>query len=204
MHYDGILVRSLHQKSLAKFLDFSPFKLYTVSIHPVQLHSRTQTRPSREAMNHVVGIEKRLGRCSHALPLRDMRSDAIDPITAAIVAALAAGLTEVGKNTIVDAYTGLKSLLKKKFGDDSKVVKAVDNLEEEKDSKGYQITLQEQIAKAKADQDQELVQAAQALLREIRTQPGGEQHIQSIVGNYNAMVSGSGSASVNVNHPKDV
>ena len=127
----------------------------------------------------------------------------MDPITAAIIAALAAGLTEVGKNTIVDAYTGLKSLLKKKFGDNSKVVKAVDNLEEEKDSKGYQITLQEQIAKAKADQDQELVQAAQALLREIRTQPGGEQHIQSIVGNYNAQVYGSGSASVNVNHPKD-
>ncbi len=128
----------------------------------------------------------------------------MDPITAAIVAALAAGLTEVGKNTIVDAYTGLKSLLKKKFGDDSKVVKAVDNLEEEKDSKGRQLTLQEQIAKVKADQDQELVQAAQVLLREVRSQPGGEQRIQSIVGNYNAMVSGSGSASVNVNHPEDM
>jgi hypothetical protein len=42
-------------------------------------------------------------------PLRDMRSDAMDPITAAIVAALAAGLTEVGKNTIVDAYTRVAS-----------------------------------------------------------------------------------------------
>ncbi len=123
----------------------------------------------------------------------------MDPITAAIVAALAAGLTEVRKNAVVDAYNGLKSLLKKKFGDDSKVVKAVDDLEEEKDSKGRQLTLQEQIAKA--DQDPELRQAAQALLSEIRTQPGGEQHIQSIVGDYSVQVYGSGSASVNVNHP---
>jgi hypothetical protein len=103
----------------------------------------------------------------------------MDPITAAIVAALAAGLTEVGKNAVMDTYTGLKSLLKKKFGEDSKVVKA------------------------KADQDPELVQKAQELLNQIKSQPGGEGHIQSIIGNYNAMVSGSGSASVNVNHPKD-
>ncbi len=127
----------------------------------------------------------------------------MDPITAAIVAALAAGLTEVGKNAVVDTYTGLKSLLKKKFGDDSKVVKAVDDLEEEKDSKGRQLTLQEQVAKAKADQDQELVQKAQELLNQIKSQPGGERHIQSVVGNYNAQNSGSGSANVNVNHPKD-
>jgi hypothetical protein len=127
----------------------------------------------------------------------------MDPITAAIVAALAAGLTEVGKNAVMETYTGLKSLLKKKCGEESKVVKAVDDLEEEKDSKGRQLTLQEQVAKAKADQDPELVHKAQELLNQIKSQPGGEGHIQSIVGNYNAMVSGSGSASVNVNHPKE-
>jgi hypothetical protein len=128
----------------------------------------------------------------------------MDPITTAIVAALSAGLTETSKTAIMDAYQKLKSLLVNKFGAKSKVVTAVDDLEVEHDSKGRQLTLQEQIAKVKADQDQELVQAAQVLLRELRSQPGGEQRIQSIVGNYNAQVHGSGSASVNVNHPKEV
>ncbi len=132
----------------------------------------------------------------------------MDPVTTAILAALAAGavggVTEISKTAITDAYQKLKGLLVNKFGAKSKVVTAIDDLEEEHDSKGRQLTLQEQIAKVKADQDQELVQAAQVLLREVRSQPGGEQRIQSIVGNYNAQVYGSGSASVNVNHPKEV
>ncbi len=131
----------------------------------------------------------------------------MDPVTTAILAALAAGaiggVTEMSKTVITDAYQKLKGLLVTKFGAKSKVVTAVDDLEEEPDSKGRQLTLQEQIAKVKADQDQELVHAAQILLREVRSQPGGEQHIQSIVGSYNAQVYGSGSASVNVNRPKD-
>ena len=132
----------------------------------------------------------------------------MDPVTTAILAALAAGaiggVTEMSNTAITDAYQKLKGLLVNKFGTKSKVVTAVEDLEEEHDSRGRQLTLQEQIAKVKADQDQELVQAAQVLLREVRSQPGGEQRIQSIVGNYNAQVYGSGSASVNVNHPKDV
>ena len=132
----------------------------------------------------------------------------MDPVTTAILAALSAGaiggITEMSKTAITDAYQKLKGLLVNKFGAKSKVVTAVDDLEEEHDSKGRQLTLQEQIAKVKADQDQELVQAAQILLRELRSQPGGEQRIQSIVGDYNAQVYGSGSASVNVNRPKDV
>jgi hypothetical protein len=132
----------------------------------------------------------------------------MDPVTTAILAALSAGaiggVTEMSKTAITDTYQKLKGLLVNKFGAKSKVVTAVDDLEEEHDSKGRQLTLQEQIAKVKADQDQELVQAAQRLLREVQSQPGGEQHIQSIVGSYNAQVYGSGSASVNVTHPKEM
>src|SRR5258708_36315057 len=130
----------------------------------------------------------------------------MDPVTTAILAALSAnaigGVTEMSKTAITDAYQKLKGLLVNKFGANSKVVTAVDDLEEEHNSKGRQLTLQEQIAKVKADQDQELVQAAQVLLRELRSQPGGEQRIQSLVANYNAQVYGSGSASVHVNPPK--
>ena len=44
----------------------------------------------------------------------------MDPVTTAIVVALAAGatsgVTEAGRKAIADAYEALKTLLKKKFG----------------------------------------------------------------------------------------
>lgn len=131
----------------------------------------------------------------------------MDPITTAIVSALAAGagkgITEASKAAMTEVYQKLKDVLVHKFGAQSKVIKAVIDLEEEYDSKGRQLTLQEQIAKNQAHQDQELVQMAQELLKQVQKQPGGEQHIQSITGNYNAQNSGSGSATVNVHHPKE-
>jgi hypothetical protein len=107
----------------------------------------------------------------------------------------------MSKTAITDAYQKLKGLLANKFGAKSKVVTALDDLEEEHDSKGRQLTLQEQIVKAKADQDQELVQAAQVLLHELRSQPGGEQHIQNATGSYIAQASDHSTASVTVNRP---
>jgi len=53
----------------------------------------------------------------------------MDPITAAIVAGLAAGAGKVGSSTITDAYDGLKRLLTEKFGG-TKVVKAVTDHDE--------------------------------------------------------------------------
>jgi predicted Ser/Thr protein kinase len=46
----------------------------------------------------------------------------MDPITTAIVTALA---TNLGKDAIKDGYEALKAAIKKKFGDDSDVVDAV-------------------------------------------------------------------------------
>lgn len=131
----------------------------------------------------------------------------MDPVTTAILAALSAGaiggVTQVSTTAITDAYQKLKGVLVNKFGAKSKVVTAVADLEEEHDSKGRQLTLQEQIAKVKADQDQELVQAAQILLRELRSQPGGEQHIQNATGSYIAQASDHSTASVNVHRPPE-
>lgn len=134
----------------------------------------------------------------------------MDPITTAIVSAVSAlaagaskGITEASKAAMTEAYQKLKDLLTHKFGTQSKVVTAVADLEKEYDSKGRQLTLQEQIAKCRADQDQELVQMAQELLNQVQKQQGSEKHIQGISGNYNAQNIGSGSATVNVNHPKE-
>jgi hypothetical protein len=125
----------------------------------------------------------------------------MDPISAAIVAAVAAGVTKIGGQAIVDAYNGLKDLLRRKLGADSKAVRAVQDLEEEPKSQGAALTLGEQIKKSNADQDEDLLKAAQALLEQIKAQPGGEKIVQQVTGSYNALAAGGSIATVNVNVP---
>lgn len=107
----------------------------------------------------------------------------MDPVTTAILAAIAAGaavgVTEVSKQGVVDAYASLKDLLRHKFSQDSPLIEAVEKLEQNPDSEGRKITFQEEVKAAKADQQPDITQAAQALLDQIKAQPGGEQHIQN-------------------------
>jgi hypothetical protein len=130
----------------------------------------------------------------------------MDPVTTAIVAALAAGaasgVTEAGRKAIADAYEALKTLLKKKFGHASEMVKSVESLETRSDSTARKSLLQEEITTAKADKDPDILQAAQALLDEISAQPGGVQHIQSATGSYIAQADRGSTASVNFNLPR--
>lgn len=105
----------------------------------------------------------------------------MDPITAAIVAALAAGVaagaTEVGKKVIVDAYDALKAALKKKFGADSDLAEAVEKLEKKPDSTGRQETLKEEVEAAKAANDPQLQQLAQALIEALKSTPEGQKAV---------------------------
>ena len=91
----------------------------------------------------------------------------MDPITAAIVAALSSGMAEVGKEGVLDAYKALKSLLSRKLGPHSQVVKAVDALEHNPSSQARTAVLQEEVAKAKADQDPDLRSAAYSLYQQV-------------------------------------
>ncbi|MFP3558867.1 hypothetical protein SB861_50715 [Paraburkholderia sp. SIMBA_049] len=124
----------------------------------------------------------------------------MDPVTTAIIAALSAGAsgatTEVAKKAISDGYEGLKDLLKKKFGTESDVASAVGNLEIKPDSDGRQKVLEEEVAAAGAPGDAELVRVATALLEQIRTQPGGAQHVQSAQGTGIAQAAGNSTATV--------
>ncbi len=125
----------------------------------------------------------------------------MDPITTAIVAAIAAGVSKVGEQAVVDAYTKLKELLKKKFGARSKVLKAVKELEANPKSTARKEVVKEEVATAKADQDVELLRAAQSLLKAIKAKPDGEQIIQTVIGDQNIQISGDGNV-VSVNTPK--
>ncbi|MGB8648003.1 MAG: hypothetical protein WCF84_22400 [Anaerolineae bacterium] len=128
----------------------------------------------------------------------------MDPITAAILAAIAAGAaagaTDVAKKAFVDAYGALKSLLKHKYGDMSDVAQAAESVEARPDSQARKDLLKEEVARVKADQDPELVAAAQTLLQKVGKLPGGQQLIQNIAGDHNIQVAGSGNV-INVNQP---
>jgi hypothetical protein len=133
----------------------------------------------------------------------------MEPITfTAIVAALSAGVaTGAGKvveTSLVDAYNGLKNALKRKFGEESEVVKAVDTIEEDPNSGWRQGMLNERLEQARADQDPEVRKAAEGLRDLIESHPGGEQHVQNAIGSYQAQVMGDHSiAEVRVNQSKD-
>src|SRR5687768_4049452 len=120
-------------------------------------------------------------------------------IVAALTAGLVTGVSKVGENALVDAYQGLKATLKRKFGDDSEVVKAVETLEEDPNSDWRQGMPKEKVDRAGVDQDLEVRRAAQELLDRVVETPGGEQHAMIIRGNYNAMADRGGRASVRIN-----
>jgi hypothetical protein len=105
----------------------------------------------------------------------------MDPVTLASVGAVTAGVTKIGESAITDAYAGLKDLLKRKFGVASNVVKAAEEIEANPQSKSRPATLNEEVLAAKADQDPEILKAAEALLAKLKETPGGEtivtQHI---------------------------
>ena len=125
----------------------------------------------------------------------------MDPITTAIGAAIGAGAvsgaTKLGELVVSDTYSKLKETLGKKFGSKSNVVKAVEELEANPKSTARKEVVEEEVAAAKADQDQELLQLAQSLLKSVKALPGGTQIIQTAIGDQNIQVAGDGNT-VNV------
>lgn len=107
----------------------------------------------------------------------------MDPITTAILTALVAGVTagatEVGQNAVIEAYNGLKSIIKRKFGAQSDLSQSIDNLESKPDSAGRQATLQEEVAATKADQDDEILAAVKALEEKLLAE--GDVRIQKML-----------------------
>jgi hypothetical protein len=128
----------------------------------------------------------------------------MEPVTTAILAAIAAGatagLTDTAKTAIGDAYAGLKSVLARKFGGDSKVVEAVEKLEDDPKSAGWRETVGKEAAKAGANQDRELIAAAEKVFAMLKELPAGaQQNIQSAIGSYIAQADRGSTANVNVN-----
>lgn len=118
----------------------------------------------------------------------------MEPVTMAIVAALSAGAasgaTDVAKKALVDAYEGLKAMIKKKFGSNSDAADALDKLQAKPESVGRQTTLAEELNTVNAAADQELLRAAHSLLELIKALPQEEQHIVQVAHGQVAQASG--------------
>jgi glycyl-tRNA synthetase beta subunit len=128
----------------------------------------------------------------------------MDPVTLAIVSALASGaVSGVAEKMVKEAYNVLRHKLKSTFGKDSELVKSVERLEARPDSNARRALVQEEVTIAKAEQYEEVLRAAQVLLGTIKDQPEGEKVIQQAIGNNIAQASGGSTASVNVNRRKD-
>lgn len=119
----------------------------------------------------------------------------METVTTAIVAALGS----LGTKTVLDAYEGLKTLIKDKFGEENKVTEAAERLEQEPNSEGWKLLLNEAADKAGADKEPEIIKAAEALLAEVKKQPGGEkiiQNVQNVIGGSSHIFSQSGNVTV--------
>lgn len=118
----------------------------------------------------------------------------MDPVSTAIIAVLNTGVGEMVK----DAYTALKMALQNKFGNDSDVVDAVVKLEKRPDSEGRQKMLQEEIESANADQDKDILKAAETLQAKINQITSSETHSMNAQGNYIAQADRGSTATVTV------
>jgi hypothetical protein len=118
----------------------------------------------------------------------------MDPVSTAIIAVFNTGVGEMVK----DAYTALKMALQKKFGNDSDVVDAVVKLEKRPDSEGRQKMLQEEIESANADQDKDILKAAETLQAKINQIASSETHSMNAQGNYIAQADRGSTATVTV------
>jgi hypothetical protein len=119
----------------------------------------------------------------------------MDVVTSAVIAALSL----LSEPLIKDAYDRLKTALTKRFSKDSDLIEAVAKLEQKPDSVARRETLREEVVAAKADQDEDIVRAAEVLLDELKSQPGGQQLIQQSVTGDRNVFSGTGDVTVHKN-----
>jgi hypothetical protein len=116
----------------------------------------------------------------------------MDPIATAIAAAVA----NLGATAVKDAYAGLKALLVRKFGPESRVAEAIDGVEAKPESEGRKTVLAEELAASRAGEDEEIVRAANTLAAAVEANGGPAVSVQQTVHGDRNVFSGTGNVSV--------
>ncbi|HYW19728.1 MAG TPA: hypothetical protein VE956_10525 [Nodularia sp. (in: cyanobacteria)] len=88
----------------------------------------------------------------------------MEPISL-IITALVAGAAKAAGDAAPDVYNGLKALIKRKFESEPKAQMVLE--EHQKDPETYEAPLKKKLAEAGADQDEEIIKAAQELLKQV-------------------------------------
>lgn len=96
--------------------------------------------------------------------LTSQKLNIMDPITI-ILSALVAGTAKAAGDAVPDAYKGLKALIQKKLA--GKPVAEAMLEEHEKDPETYAAPLKKNLVEAGVDKDEEVLKAAQELLKQI-------------------------------------
>jgi hypothetical protein len=120
----------------------------------------------------------------------------MDPL-AFIVTAIVAGAAVAAKDTaaqaVKDAYEGLKTLIKRKFGGEPNagdLDAAMRQVEKKPEDQSRQNVLKDELQAAKVDQDADVIKLAQALVEVVR------QREPAAMQNVHVSVTGSGAAAV--------
>jgi len=97
----------------------------------------------------------------------------MDPISL-ILAALVAGATKTGGEVALDAYNGLKALIKHKFESQGKSdsVTILDKYEQKPEK--TKALLEDELTEAGADKDEEIIKLAQKLMEQLHPQEAAE------------------------------
>lgn len=106
----------------------------------------------------------------------------MDPITTAILGAIAASTSKLVSRGLEDAYAGLKTLIMNRYGRRSEVAQAVRAVEEEPEKDELREWLKEEIAGIGADRDFDIYNAALRVRDEVEALPGGKRIIQVVQG----------------------
>ena len=100
----------------------------------------------------------------------------MDAITTAVLAALPLLATDAVKSS----YEGLKAVIRRKWGENGAISKAIKAVEEDPASKAQAAVLQEKIAAAEATKESEVAQALHVLVGELKALNAGGDAISRI------------------------
>ncbi len=99
----------------------------------------------------------------------------MDPITTAILGVLPALASDLVKSGVKDAYEGLKAVVRRKWGADAPISKAIAAIEEDPTSKAQAAVLEEKVGAVKATDDADVADALRQLVEQMKAHGiGGE------------------------------